>query len=148
MKILGALLILFIVLTGCNSYSDNEMTEFDKEIQSYLKKKKIKCKRSSSGLYYSISDPGAERKIKYQDVVKFCCKGELLNGKVFQRKSDTLEFKVEVLIGGWKEIMLEMGEGGKAFIVAPPHLGYGKNERNKIPAHSSLVFDIEVLEVN
>jgi FKBP-type peptidyl-prolyl cis-trans isomerase len=54
---------------------------------------------------------------------------------------------VKDLIGAWKEIMLELKPGAKAFLVAPPSLGYGDRQLDDIPANSILVFNMEVVGV-
>ena len=112
-----------------------------------LKKEKITCKRSSSGLYFKILEEGQGEQIRYSDIVSFTYRGTLLNGKVFDKQDEPVEFEVKQLIGAWKEIMLELKPGGKAFLVAPPHLGYGEHELAHIPPHSILVFELEVKNV-
>lgn len=143
-----AFLIVLLGLASCKTYSEEDKVHFDQEIQAYLAKKNIDCERSSSGLYYQIQEQGNGKKITYTDVVVFKYKGELLDGTVFDNQmNEPLEFKVEQLIGAWKEILLELNDGGKAFLVAPPQLGYGSHELEKIPAHSILVYEIEVVSV-
>lgn len=147
MKLLIAL-VSIVFLSSCGAtYSEEDKLNFDTQIETYLKKKNKECERSSSGLYYKIIEQGEGRKIKYSDKVSFTYKGELLDGTVFDRRTKPVEFDVSVLIAAWKEIMLELNEGGKAFLVAPPHLGYGTHELDDIPANSILVFTMEVEEV-
>jgi FKBP-type peptidyl-prolyl cis-trans isomerase FkpA len=40
-----------------------------------------------------------------------------------------------------------MKEGAKYKFVIPPELAYGKNDTAKIPANSTLVFEVELLKV-
>lgn len=141
-------LLLGILLASCNTYNDNQKNEFDEEIEAYLKKKKIECKRSSSGLYYKIIEPGEGELIQLKDEVTFTYKGSLLNGKVVDERKEPITFKVQQLIGGWKEAMLYLRPGGKAFIAVPPQLGYGEHELEHIPPNSILVFELEVKSVH
>lgn len=144
------LIILFsvILFSACGpTYSDDEKSNFDTQIEKYLKENNKQCERSSSGLYYNIIEQGKGRKIKYTDKISFTYKGELLDGTVFDNKTEPVEFDVDILIAAWKEIMLELNEGGKAFLVAPPQLGYGTHELDDIPPNSILVFTMEVNEV-
>lgn len=144
------LIILFsvILFSACGpTYSEEEKSDFDIQIEKYLKENKKECIRSSSGLYYKIIEQGKGRKIKYTDKVAFTYKGELLDGTVFDNQTEPVEFDVNILIAAWKEIMLELNEGGKAFLVAPPQLGYGTHELDDIPPNSILVFTMEVKEV-
>lgn len=147
MKQLIGILSLVFSLLGCSTYNEEEISSFDKRIKDYLSNKKIECKRSSSGLYYSIIEPGEGEQIKYTDRVSFTYKGEFLNGKVFDHEKKPVEFEVRQLIGAWKEIMVEIRPGGKAFLVAPPQLGYGDRQLDDIPANSILVYNLEVHDV-
>lgn len=136
-----------IVLFGCSTYNEDEIDSFDKQIRKYLNDKNIDCQRSNSGLYYKIIEPGKGDLIKYTDHVSFTYKGEFLDGKIFDNETKPVEFEVKQLIGAWKEIMIELKPGGKAFLVAPPQLGYGDRELDDIPANSILVYNLEVHEV-
>jgi hypothetical protein len=52
------------------------------------------------------------------------------------------------LIEGWNEALQAMKPGGTCLLVVPPALGYGDRAHgSKIPANSTLVFRIELLEV-
>jgi FKBP-type peptidyl-prolyl cis-trans isomerase len=145
-------LILFIgavsLLAACGpTYSDEDLSNFDKEITEYLKKKDIECTKSGSGLYYKILEQGDGKEIMYKDEVSFTYKGEFLDGKVFDEQTEPVTFKVDVLIAAWKEVMLELNEDGKAFLVAPPSLGYGTHDLEDIPKNSILVYELHVTSV-
>jgi FKBP-type peptidyl-prolyl cis-trans isomerase FkpA len=144
------ILILFfslLLLTACTTYSEDDKSNFDTQIEAYLKKNNKACERSSSGLYYNIIEQGEGREIKYGDRIAFTYKGELLDGTVFDKRTKPIEFDVDILIAAWKEAMLMLNEGGKAYIVAPPHLGYGTHELSDIPANSIIVYTLEVVKV-
>jgi len=40
-----------------------------------------------------------------------------------------------------------MKVGGKRKLIVPPHLGYGSKDRGPIPANSTLIFEVEFLEI-
>lgn len=148
MKFSAFIFLGVLLIAGCKTYSDEQKEEFDDRIEAYLNKKGIKCSKSESGLYYNILEEGEGNLIILKDKVKFKYKGWLLNGKVFDEQlSEPVEFYVEELIGAWKEIMLKLRPGGKAYIVAPPQLGYGEHDLDDIPPNSILVFELEVVEV-
>lgn len=51
------------------------------------------------------------------------------------------------VIKGWDQGLMGMQVGGKRKLLVPAHLGYGERTMGKIPPNSSLVFEIELLEV-
>ncbi len=146
LKIITSLLLLGF-LTSCATYSEEDKGSFDQQIQDYLTEKGMDCEKSESGLYYKIIEQGEGRKIKYSDQVSFKYRGELLNGRVFDDKKEPVDFYVKQLISCWKEVLLEINEGGKVFLVSPPQLGYGDHKLDDIPQNSILVFTLEVVEV-
>jgi FKBP-type peptidyl-prolyl cis-trans isomerase len=147
MKILLISALILLTLFSCTTYSDQDKKQFDKKISSYLKTRKIKCQRSDSGLYYKILEKGTGDYIKFQDEVSFTYHGTLIDGSVFDAQKKPVSFKVRDLIAAWKEIMLELKPGAKAFLVAPPQLGYGDYKLDDIPPHSILIYTIEITDV-
>jgi FKBP-type peptidyl-prolyl cis-trans isomerase FkpA len=139
--------LLLLIASACSTYSDQDKQQFDKKIQDYLTKKKIKCLRSDSGLYYTIIEPGEGKIIQYLDSVSFTYSGTFLNDKKFDEQKKPVQFAVKDLIGAWKEIMLELKPGATAFIVAPPHLGYGQHQLDDIPANSILAYTLTIHHV-
>lgn len=142
-KILSLLLVL-LAFVSCKTYSEDDKKTFDQQIKEYLAKKGIECSRSDSGLYYKILEPGEGDNILFQDVVSFSYKGSFLSGEVFDEEKKPVEFAVKDLIGAWKEIMLELKPGAKAYLIAPPHLGYGDRKLDDIPPNSILVYELEI----
>ncbi|MEX6504042.1 FKBP-type peptidyl-prolyl cis-trans isomerase [Pseudomonas zhanjiangensis] len=52
------------------------------------------------------------------------------------------------VIRGWDLGLMGMRVGGKRKLFVPAHLGYGERQvGEKIPPHSNLIFEIELLEV-
>lgn len=62
---------------------------------------------------------------------------------------DPLEFTLGVgdVIGGWDQGLVGMKVGGLRRLVIPPSLGYGGVRQGPIPPNTSLVFEVELIEV-
>ncbi|MDG1332565.1 MAG: FKBP-type peptidyl-prolyl cis-trans isomerase [Crocinitomicaceae bacterium] len=136
-----------VLLFSCGSYSDDQLAEFDKKIEKHLKKKNIDCEKSSSGLYYKILEEGEGELIQFTNTVSVKYKGTFLNGNVFDEQTEPIELPVSDQINAWKELMLQLKKGSKAYMVAPPQLGYGEYKVEKIPSNSILVFELEIVDV-
>jgi FKBP-type peptidyl-prolyl cis-trans isomerase len=52
------------------------------------------------------------------------------------------------VIAGFERGIVGMRVGGLRRVTIPPELGYGSTARSGIPANSTLVFEIELLQVN
>jgi FKBP-type peptidyl-prolyl cis-trans isomerase len=122
-------------------------------LQKYLKQNKITEKPTASGLYYIEKAKGTGPQIHAGSKVSVQYTGTLLNGKKFDSSRDHggKPFDVEVgkgsVIKGWEEGLLHMAKGGKATLIIPSSIAYGAQEMNGIPAYSTLVFDLEVVDV-
>ena len=105
-----------------------------------------------SGLKYIPVKEGTGIKADSGKIVKVDYSGYFLDGKKFDSSVDrgqpfTFVLGTKSVIPGWEEGISLMKEGGKAELIIPPDLAYGKNGRGIIPPNSTLVFDVELLEV-
>jgi FKBP-type peptidyl-prolyl cis-trans isomerase FkpA len=135
------------LLFSCGSYSDDELATFDKKIDKHLKKKNIECEKSASGLYYEILEEGEGEFVQFTNKVLVKYKGTFLNGDVFDEQTEPVEMAVSEQINAWKELMLQLKKGSKAYMVAPPQLGYGEYKIEKVPPNSILVYELEIVDV-
>lgn len=141
-------LLVGLIITSCSDYSDKDIQSFDDKIASYVKKNKLEMIKSDSGLYYAIQEKGAGDSIKGDALISAIYTGRLLNGKIFDQQRKPIEMKLQDLILGWREVVFYLNSGGKATIIVPPQLGYGKQTMPEIPKNSILIFDIEIVDVN
>ncbi|MGV6988360.1 FKBP-type peptidyl-prolyl cis-trans isomerase [Testudinibacter sp. P80/BLE/0925] len=107
-------------------------------------------KSTKSGLLYRIEKAGEGDTVEPTDTVKVHYEGKLINGEVFDssvKRGEPIEFQLNQLIPGWIEGIPLIKKGGKIELVIPAELGYGSHATGNIPPNSTLVFDIELLDV-
>jgi FKBP-type peptidyl-prolyl cis-trans isomerase len=106
---------------------------------------------TKTGLKYRMVKSGNGKKPKATDRVKVHYTGRLIDGTVFDSSIDRGEpitFALNQVIPGWTEGLQLMDEGSKYMLYIPYNLGYGKQQAGTIPPGSTLVFEVELLEIN
>ena len=111
--------------------------------------KSDKWKKQPSGLETWDEVEGKGEAVKPGGKVKVHYTGWLTDGTIFDSSTgrDPLEAGLGGLIKGWQEGVPGMKVGGVRRLKIPAELGYGNKARGKIPANSTLVFEIELLEM-
>ncbi|MBN1403523.1 MAG: FKBP-type peptidyl-prolyl cis-trans isomerase [Opitutales bacterium] len=105
---------------------------------------------SISGLYYKIVEEGNQEKMAAPtDRVKVSYEGRLIDGTVFDKSEEPVEFAVNGVVPGFGEGLQIIGEGGKIRLYIPSRLGYGINPPpgSSIRPGDMLIFDVELVEV-
>ena len=124
------------------SSSDNFLTE---------NKSKAGVKTTASGLQYLTTKEGTGKQPQATSVVKVHYTGKLVDGTVFDssvQRGEPIEFPLNQVIPGWTAGLQLMKEGGKATLYIPSNLGYGaQGVPGTIPPNSTLIFDVELIEV-
>lgn len=108
------------------------------------------AKTSATGLVYKVEKEGTGDAPKDSDTVVVNYKGTLTDGKEFDNsytRGEPLSFRLDGVIPGWTEGLKNIKKGGKIKLVIPPDLAYGKTGVPGIPANSTLVFDVELLDI-
>jgi FKBP-type peptidyl-prolyl cis-trans isomerase len=100
------------------------------------------------GLCYEIIKPGTGPYPKPEQTVNVLYTGRLINGTVFDSSSlGPLDIDLDKVIRGWSEGVQKINRGGKIKLYIPPELAYGSETTSGIPANSTLIFEIELLEI-
>jgi FKBP-type peptidyl-prolyl cis-trans isomerase len=131
--------------------------ETNKKQEADLRKKyivdhKITAKPTASGLIYVEKVKGTGTRAAAGKKVKVHYTGTLLDGTKFDSsrdKNQPYEFVLgqHQVIEGWDEAIVMMNVGGRATLVIPSNLAYGEQGNGKIPPYSTLVFDVELMDV-
>ncbi len=108
---------------------------------------------TASGLQYSVlsSGPAGGASPTTADSVLAHYHGTFVDGSVFDSSVDRgepAEFGLTQVIPGWTEALQLMKTGDKWRLFIPADLAYGPTGSGPIPPHSTLIFDVELLEIN
>lgn len=106
-----------------------------------------------SGLKYLEIKKGSGANVKEGDRIQVNYTGYFANGAVFDtsaKRNRPLEFTVGVdrVIEGWTQGVQYFNKGSKGRLFIPYDLAYGERGYGPIPALSSLIFDIEIVNID
>jgi len=105
-----------------------------------------------SGMMYEVITAGSgDQKPTLDSEVTTHYHGTLTDGTVFDssvNRGQPASFPVSGVIAGWTEALQLMSVGSKWRLVIPPNLAYGsRGSGGAIPPNSTLVFEVELLEI-
>ena len=105
-----------------------------------------------SGLQYKVITAGTGKSPQKSDKVTVHYRGTLIDGTEFDSsysRNKPATFGVGQVIPGWTEALQLMKEGDKWELVVPSKLAYGERGAGaRVPANSTLVFEVELISVN
>ena len=112
----------------------------------------VKPVTTESGLKYIIVKEGEGKNAESGNVVTVHYSGYLEDGTKFDssvEKDEPITFVLgnKQVIPGWDEGITYMKKGSKVRLIVPPSLGYGDMAVGKIPAKSTLIFDVELIDI-
>lgn len=107
---------------------------------------------TASGLKYKIIQKGEGKKAEPGSNVSVHYVGTLTDGTKFDSSRDRgqpFSFKLSAgqVIKGWDEGIAMLQVGDKAILTIPSELGYGSANMGNIPPNSTLVFEVELMDV-
>jgi FKBP-type peptidyl-prolyl cis-trans isomerase len=168
MKKSNLFLLIALTLTGISSCNLDDSAELkekeDRIFQSYIEQNNITVQPTSSGLYYieEVEGEGFAPMegdfclVKYEiyllyneQLIYTYDKEKAIENDIYYTR--TLYGSAKIYVGanllGLDEGVKMMKEGGKARLIFKSALGHGGNTVGSIPAYSSLIVDMELLEV-
>lgn len=140
-----------------NSYFSNMEAKLNEERirkgKAFLEenRKRTEIVTLPSGLQYEILSEGNGKKPTVTDRVKCHYEGTLIDGTVFDssvQRGVPAVFGVSQVIKGWTQALQLMNEGSKWRLYIPADLAYGAQQAGElIPPYSTLIFDIELIQI-
>ena len=151
------ILLITLILTGSALYFSFDRSGAEKMknklgVQKMITKSENNNKiiTTDSGLKYEIINMGDGEKPSATDRVEVHYHGTLLDGTVFDssvERGQTITFGLNQVIKGWTEGLQLMPIGSKFKFTIPPELGYGTRSIGSIPANSTLIFEVELFDI-
>ena len=120
--------------------------------QKFLAENKLKegVQVTDSGLQYKVLTMGDGAKPAATDTVKVHYRGTLLDGTEFDSsyaRNEPISFALNRVIPGWTEGVQLMPIGSKFMFYIAPELAYGEGGGGPIPPNSTLIFEVELLDI-
>jgi FKBP-type peptidyl-prolyl cis-trans isomerase FkpA len=162
-------------LQGQSQLDKKEIQSISRSVERYVQEKKVELKAdigkenkalgldfltnnanrtgifvTDSGLQYEVLNSGQGSKPKASDTVKVNYLGTLLDGTEFDSsytRNKPASFPLNRVIKGWTEGVQLMNTGAKYRFYVPSELAYGARSTGKISSHSTLIFEVELLEI-
>ena len=106
--------------------------------------------KTPSGLCYKIIKLGKGKLPAKTDRVKVNYRGTLIDGTEFDssyKRNERATFRVNQVIAGWTEALTMMPVGSHWILYIPQDLAYGERNQGTIKPFSTLIFDVEVLDI-
>lgn len=120
--------------------------------QQYLAELKSKpgIQSTPEGVLYEVLTATEGRNPTASDEVKVHYAGYLIDGTKFDSSYDRGEpivLNLNRVIAGWTIAVPMMSVGSKYKLYIPYELGYGERGSGRIPPYSTLIFEIELLDI-
>lgn len=143
--------LIFSIICGsllsCNDTADvfdfnAQLQKEIVEIDAYLAANSLTAIKDPSGVRMVITKLGTRLPAQLEHTVDVDYKGTLLtDGSTFDEGN--VRVPLVGLISGWQIALTTLPEGSEATLFIPSYYGYGNVSQGKIPANSTLVFDVK-----
>ncbi len=145
-------LLATVLFSACEKEYDSIETIDDTAIQAFVKASSIKYTKDTKGYYYSVTNQGAGPVVKNSDSVFYSYKFKTLNGQLLLESSDVMipgkflgytdQFSinsttVNYVFAPIREVLSKLNRGGKATLILPSNLAFGKNGLSAINVGSN-----------
>jgi FKBP-type peptidyl-prolyl cis-trans isomerase FkpA len=159
------LLFLGILVFSACKREDSRIEEERVKLQQYLTENGYLSEEpTSSGLYHIVLTPGTGNSPARTDYVNILFNAYLIDGYLFETSDESLalargilredkiygptKFLLESLgIAGLTEGITLMNEGGKSKFIIPSKLAFGSVDYGIIPPYSTLIYEVELVDV-
>src|SRR5690606_36688534 len=111
---------------------------------------KLGVQAKPEGIVYEVLTRGEWRKASVSDEIKVHYAGYLIDGTKFDcsyDRGDHIVLNLNKVIKGWTIALPLMNVGAKYKIYIPYELAYGERGSGRIPPYSTLIFEIELLDI-
>ena len=141
-------LMLVISFTACK---EDIYTDWKIKNTQWLESNKTQpgVVTTASGLQYKVVYQGwhLNRKPNKSSTVKVKYTGKLIDGSTFDSNTTPVYLNLQSVVKGFQEGLIKINDGGNYILYIPSTIGYDTVSTNKkIPPHSTLIFDVELVE--
>jgi len=156
-RLVGRLIVLasLITLSACDSDDNTQPSVNNDNAQNIPSGNEETAAggvtTTASGLQYEVLREAEGESPGPNSVVTVHYLGTLTDGTKFDSSYDRgapSTFNLRQVILGWTEGLQLMNVGSQYRLTIPPELGYGDRQNGDIPPDSTLVFEVELLEIN
>lgn len=103
---------------------------------------------TDSGILYKyINKSSSSEMVQPTDFVKCNYVGTFTDGSPFDASKEPVKFGVRQVIPGWTELLMLMHPGDKIKAAIPYDMAYGERGTRGIPPYSTLIFEMELVEI-
>lgn len=125
----------------------------DQQIDDFVERYRWEMKTTGTGLRYMIYEHGSGLQAQDGMLAKIAYQASLLNGEIIYSANQTKPLTIRIgqdaaVPTGIHQGILLLQAGDRAKFILPSHLAFGlTGDRNKVPPKSTLVYDIQLVEL-